>query len=168
MTELPDDAVVDPRIRIARFWMVVASVGAGLAIAGAILPWVGLGGGGMPSEVKSGIETGGDGLITLALALLVLGLAVRGWRAATGPTRMAGTITLAVGFFILSIPALRWSDFRNSVALEAIGIFATPEIGLYVTALGGLLTIVGGWQLRRLLRTPRPPRPPATPSTTKS
>ena len=126
-----------------------------------MVPPPGLGGGGPPSEVRTGIETGGDGLITLALALLVLGLAIRGWRAATGPSRIAGTITLAAGFFILSIPALRWSDFRNSVAVEAIGIVATPEIGLYVTALGGLLTIIAGWQLRRLLRPPRQPAPPA-------
>jgi hypothetical protein len=148
----PEDAAIDPRIRIARFWIGLAAVGGALAVVGALLPWVGIGDGGAPPDVNNGIQTGGDGVITLALGLLVIAFAVRGWRASDGPTRRSGTIALIAGFVVLSIPALRWSDFRNMVALEAIGVFATPEIGLYVTAFGGLLTIIGGWQLRRLLR----------------
>ena len=148
----PSAAEVDPRIRIGRFWLALIAIGGAFVLAGALLPWVGYGGTGIPTEVRNGFETGGDGFITAALGLLVIGLAVRGRRAARGPTRMSATISLVAGFFILSIPALRWSDFRNSVAIEAIGVYATPEIGLYITALGGLIAIIGAWQLRRLLR----------------
>ena len=161
---------VDPRIRIGRFWAALTAVGGAFAVVGALLPWVGLGGSGLPVEVRNGFQTGGDGFITGALGLLVIGLAIRGWRAPGGPTRRAATISLVAGFVVLSIPALRWSDFRNSVAIDSIGIVATPEIGLYVTALGGLLSILAAWQLRRLLRPlkrerepepePEPERPP--------
>jgi hypothetical protein len=156
--EAPVATEVDPRIRIGRFWAALTAVGGAFAVVGALLPWVGLGGSGLPAEVRNGFDTGGDGFITLALGVIVIGLALRGWRATGGPTRMAATISLVAGFFILSIPALRWSDFRNSVAIEAIGVFATPEIGLYITALGGLVAIIGAWQLRRLLRPMPPPK----------
>ena len=142
-------------IQIARFWLVLAGIGGVLCVASAFLPWVALRVTATP-EIRNGIETGGDGYITIALGLLVVVVAVRAWRSATGPTRRAGTIILIAGFFLLAFPALRWADVRSSMAAIDAGIAAltSPEIGLYGTALGGLLAILGGWQLRRVVGMP--------------
>lgn len=138
--------------QFVRIWLGLSAAGGALAIVSAFLPWVALRAGEV--QTISGIETGGDGLITGGLGLLVLGLAARGWVRPEGPGRRTGTIILIAGFFILSIPAIDWADFRRTMfAVDAtIAALATPEPGLYGTALGGLLAIIGGWQLRRVLK----------------
>lgn len=151
--EAETNALDRDRLRqIVRVWLAMAGVGGALAIVSAFLPWVALRAGDV--QTISGIETGGDGLITAGLGLLVVVLAARGWVRPEGPTRRTGTIILVVGFFVLSVPALDWADFRRTmIAIDAtIASLTTPEAGLYGTALGGLLAIIGGWQLRRALR----------------
>lgn len=150
----PDDPVlVARRRRIASLWGALAGVGGVLAAASAGLPWVALRAGEI-NVVRTGVDTGGDGLITGGLGLLLIALAAWGWRRPEGPPRRAGTIALIAGFVIMSIPAVDWTDFRRAMFAidEAIGALTTPEIGLYGTAVGGLLAILGGWQLRRALR----------------
>lgn len=150
----PETNVLDRgRLRqIVRVWLGLAAAGGALAIVSAFLPWVALRAGDV--QTISGIETGGDGYITAGLGLLVIVLAARGWIRPEGPGRRTGTIILVVGFFVLSVPALDWADFRRTMlAVDAtIASLTTPEVGLYGTALGGLLAIIGGWQLRRALR----------------
>ena len=148
----------DARLRVARYWLVAAGVGGALGIIGAILPWVQLGRPGDPIEVRNGIDTGGDGYITGALGALIVALAARAWLRPPSLTRLVGGIVLVAGFFLLSIPALRWADFRRAAVAVADAIVSptAPEIGVYVTAVGGLLAIVGGWQIRRVMKRPDP------------
>jgi hypothetical protein len=149
----PDDAT---RASWARIWVALIAVGGVLAIGSAFMPWMAVNAG--EKQAFTGLDAGGDGVITAALGALCVALALRGWVSPNGPTRMSGTVSLVAGFFILSIPALDWADFQRAMSLDpAFAGLISPEFGLYATALGGLLTIVGGWQLRRLLRPPRAP-----------
>ena len=154
-----DELLAQRRRRIASLWGALAGVGGLLAAASAGLPWVALRAGDI-NVVRTGIDTGGDGFITGGLGLLVVALAAWGWRRPDGPPRRVGTIALIAGFVIMSIPALDWTDFRRAMFAidETIAALTTPEIGLYGTAVGGLLSILGGWQLRRALRLGEQPK----------
>ncbi|MBM4407732.1 MAG: hypothetical protein FJ038_03815 [Chloroflexi bacterium] len=85
----PDDpALVARRRRIASLWGALAGVGGVLAAASAGLPWVALRAGEI-NVVRTGVDTGGDGLITGGLGLLLIALAAWGWRRPEGPPRRA-------------------------------------------------------------------------------
>lgn len=116
-------------------------VGAVGVIIGAFLPWISVSLLGF-SESVSGLDA--DGVITLVVAIVVAAAVVWKWARATQILSVIGGLVAAgLGLLYISDP-LAGVDF-DSAAGEAIAQeAASPEIGLYVTALGGILLLVGG------------------------
>lgn len=114
--------------------------GAGLSAVAAFLPWMKVSF--IGTITVSGID--GDGVITLVVALAVLGLVVlRDW------DRMSAVGVLLGGLIIAGIGLLYISDPTTGVDTSGVsGEFVegaiSPAIGLYLTALGGLVTLAGG------------------------
>ncbi len=127
----------------AQPWTVLAAAGGVLAMVCAALPWFGV------TDVlpyRTGLEGVGDGWYTLGLGLLVVGLAVRSFVTRRRWHRL-GTVSIIVGFFVIAIPTLGYSNFRTTAMLvePSLGDLVSPGIGLYGTVIGGLLMIVAGW-----------------------
>lgn len=118
----------------------IALGGAGLTVLGAFLPWIKLGDLGS----KTGVD--GDGVFTLAFALVVAGIVVvRNWEKIDRVAVTAlGVLTLGIGVLYISDPAMG-TDLASSGAFgQALAQALEPGIGLYITALGGLGMLVGG------------------------
>ena len=137
-------------INWSRVWTQAIGVGGLAAIVGAFLPWVRLQTLGV-DIAHSGIAAAGDGYITLGIGALLAALTVRTLVRRVPPSRAFGWTATIGGFFLLSIPALDFQAFRQSlliIAPDTAGL-VRPEIGLYATMIGGILAIVGGWLSRR-------------------
>ena len=134
----------------SRVWVQAIGVGGIAAVVGAFLPWVRLQALGI-DIAHTGIAAAGDGYITLGIGVLLAALAVRTLVRRVPPSRAFGWSAIIGGFFLLSIPALDFQAFRQSLLLIApdTADLVRPEIGLYATVLGGILAIVGGWLSRR-------------------
>jgi len=117
--------------------------------------------GGNASYSVSGVQDGGDGVITLVLGLVVVVLAVVVFSRA-GRARAVGTIMLLAGL-ISSATALydlsRVADVKDEAitaaasGMEALGLDRSvfdgvfkmsAGIGLYLCALGGVLAVIAG------------------------
>ena len=128
----------------------MAATGGLIAIISAALPWFGV-----PDfiPVRTGLQGVGDGWYTLGLGVLVVVLAVRSI-VTHRPWRRLGTASVIVGVFVVAIPTLGYANFRTTAILvaPALGDLATPGIGIYLTSLGGVLMVVGGWFTSRASR----------------
>lgn len=106
-----------------------------MVVAGAFLPWKSLG---MIS--RSGVDGGGDGVITALLGLLVVLAAaapLRGWRRLV--CLLCGAVAAIVGVVDIlevqrQIDSLEGNPFQGAL---------TVGYGLYVTVGGGVFAIVG-------------------------
>ncbi|WP_247730202.1 hypothetical protein [Halovivax limisalsi] len=117
-------------------------VGGAVTIVAAFLPWISIELGPF-SESVSGID-GDDGLLTLILAAVAMAVAyVREWSALTaGGVVVLGGLAALLGLLYISDP-LMGADMSDAER-EMAGSIASPEIGLYVTVLGGLIVAAGG------------------------
>jgi hypothetical protein len=93
----------------------------------------------------NGLDGVGDGWYTLAVGVAVLTLAVRSL-VTRRPWRRLGTLVAIAGLFVLVTPTLGYSNFQLTAALvdASLGDHVAPGVGLYGTALAGLLLLVGG------------------------
>ena len=106
-----------------------------MIVAGAFLPWKSLG---MIS--RSGVDGGGDGVITALLGLLVVLAAaapLRSWRRIV--CLLAGALAAAIGVIDLvevqrQIDSLEGNPFQGAL---------TDGYGLYVTVAGGVFAVIG-------------------------
>jgi len=114
--------------------------GAGLTAVAAFLPWVKVSLGSLASASQNGID--GDGTITLVLALVAIALVVlRDWeKVDKGAVLVAGLLTTAIGGMYIADPA---SGMDMSGAAQQY-VSASPQIGLFLTAIGGLGMLGGG------------------------
>lgn len=117
----------------------IALGGAGLTAVGAFLPWIKLGSLGS----KSGLD--GDGTFTLLFALAAVGIiVVRNWeKIDKGVVAVLGLLSLGIGVLYISDPAAGTSLGQSALG-QSIAEALEPGIGLYLTAIGGLGTLVGG------------------------
>jgi len=119
----------------------VTLVGAGLTIIGALLPWITVNVfGGVVS--KLGIEA--DGMFTLLLGLAVIGVIYysgpSGWgKTSRATVGLVGLIIGLVGVIYIADPWVGISEQPPEATREMVNI----GIGLYLTAIGGLLIFLG-------------------------
>ena len=111
-------------------------------VIGAFLPWVSVSLPPLVSETVNGIDA--DGVITLIVAVVVGAAIVWKWTKVTQILSVIGGLVAAgLGLLYITDP-LAGVDF-DSASGEAIAQeAASPEIGLYVTAIGGVILLVGG------------------------
>lgn len=116
-------------------------LGAAVTVVAALLPWISVQGT-VFSETLTGID--GEGLVTIALAATAAVLALfHDWKAVTA----AGVV--GIGMLVALVGIAYILDPLAAVDVDAIdgGLStdnASAEIGLYLTALGGLGLIGGG------------------------
>lgn len=91
------------------------------------------------SQSVTGVE-GGDGWITLiAAAIVAVAVLAGSWgKLGRGVTVFFGLIIAAIGLMYIGDPA---TGVEGSEIAQAV---LDPAIGLYVTALGGVLAVAGG------------------------
>ncbi len=124
-----------PASRVTPGISAVALLGGAMIVAGAFLPWKSLG---MIS--RSGVDGGGDGVITALLGLLVVLAAaapLRSWRRIV--CLLAGALAAAIGVLDLvevqrQIDSLEGNPFQGAL---------TVGYGLYVTIAGGVFAVIG-------------------------
>lgn len=117
----------------------VAIAGAILAAIGTFLPWMTASVFGSTINVQ-GID--GDGVYVLALAVVAIGIiAIRDWGRidSIGVAACGLLMTLVSGMYVVS-PATGLSGEGAEFARQLLN----PGMGLYVSALGSLGTLVGG------------------------
>lgn len=119
---------------------VLALGGAALAAIGSFLPWATISG--FVELSKNG--TDGDGVISLAGALILGGLAAWSLLGSWSTGRMVGALVVAVLVTLVAIIdivdiASRFSD----VDTEALGVDVSIGIGLWIVLLGGLAAVAG-------------------------
>lgn len=137
----PPPLLPPPPPRAAPSISPVALIGGVMIVAGAFLPWKSLG---MIS--RSGVDGGGDGVITALLGLLVVLAAaapLQGWRRLV--CLLCGGLAAAVGVMDLvevqrQIDSLEGNPFQCALSVG---------YGLYATIAGGVFAVVGVLAARR-------------------
>jgi uncharacterized membrane protein YgdD (TMEM256/DUF423 family) len=123
---------------------VLSILGGGVTVAGASLPWIEVNAI-VTTLSRSGLDR--EGWITIALALLVIGIVtLRSWN------RLDGAAVIACGAAVFAVGAIYVADLSFGMRVlpaeglvEAVGReFSDPGVGVYVTAVGGLLMLAGG------------------------
>lgn len=113
----------------------LALIGGAMIVAGAFMPWKSLG---MIS--RSGVDAGGDGVVTALLGLLAVLAAtapLRGWRSVV--CLLCGTVAALVG--VVDIIAVQRQI--DELAGGPFGGAMQVGYGLYATVAGGVLTAIG-------------------------
>ncbi|WP_136342298.1 hypothetical protein [Halapricum salinum] len=117
-----------------------SGVGTVGVIIGAFLPWISVSF--IATRTVNGIDA--DGVITLLVALVVGAAVVWKWSRATQVlSAIGGLITGGLGLMYITDP-LAGVEFSSTAEEAFAEQVASPEIGLYVTALGGALLLIGG------------------------
>ncbi|ELZ09935.1 hypothetical protein C479_10190 [Halovivax asiaticus JCM 14624] len=119
-------------------------LGGAVTIVAAFLPWISVELGPF-SESVTGID-GDDGMITLVLAAGAMAVAyLREWSPFTaGGVVVLGGLAALLGLLYISDP-LMGADVSEAER-EMAEAMASPEIGLYLTVLGGLVVAAGGFK----------------------
>lgn len=143
-----------------------------LLAVGSFLPWITVTAMFVGTISRNGVEDGGDGLYSLGLGVVIC---IIGYLFRTGTRRMA-IPTAILGTLSLGIVILEWSFVGDRVegAKNKEGAIVSIGSGIYVMALGAVLTILGGL-LMTLVRPVtsitaetaaplNPPPPPPSPS----
>lgn len=128
----------------ARLAGIVTLVGSGCAIGGSFLPWI------EATDPSTGItltKAGIDGHYAMVVDLMALiAAAIAGFVL----FRRAASIAAAFGIVLLAIAQLGLVVFvgsnlsRGVVQLKEAGAVASLGYGLYLTALGALIALIGG------------------------
>lgn len=123
----------------------LAEVGAVGVIVGAFLPWVSIS---LlaTSQTKTGID--GDGTITLIVALVVGAAAAWKWARSTQILSIVGgLVPTGLGLLYISDPTAGVST-GSAAGTALLSDAVSPEIGLYVTAIAGVVILAAGiWGL---------------------
>lgn len=116
-------------------------VGGAITVVAAFLPWISVDAG-VVSNTVTGID--GDGVFTLVLAGAAMGVVfVRDWDRVTAAAVVGfGVLVALIGFVYIADP-LTGVDTSGQGG-ELLEGMVSAEIGLYLTALGGLVLIGGG------------------------
>lgn len=123
---------------------ILSIIGGVVVVAGASLPWIKVNAI-VTTLGRSGLDM--EGWITIALALLVIGIVtLRPWnRLDQGAVVACGTGVFTIGAAYVADLSLGIRVLPADGLLEAVGReFSDPAVGVYVTAVGGLLMLLGG------------------------
>jgi hypothetical protein len=123
---------------------IVTVVGGGCAIAGSILPWI------EATDPASGIiltKAGIDGHYAMVVDLMALiGAAIGGFVV----SRRSASAAVVLAIVVLALAQLGLVIFvgsnlwRGVVQLQEVGAVASLGFGLYLTALGAVIELMGG------------------------
>ena len=132
-------------------------VGGALISIGSFLPWV-TAYTGFGSIGRSGIEGGGDGVITLIAGLGILILGSSRFFGYSQPTAWRFAPPLLAGLITLAIVIVDYLGIEERVrSIEAEGGGASVGMGLYAVGIGAAATILAAWANRKAA-DPRPLR----------
>ena len=142
---------------------ILVVIGGGLAVLGSFLPWISMTAPLVGSVTKSGIEGGGDGIVTLVVGLVValLGVALVA-RSGSTPRAVLGTVLTSVvlgglAFYDMAdvnTPAVLAHTqliLEDNPFTDAVNI--STGMGLYVILVGAVLGFVGAIVALRAFRT---------------
>ena len=142
---------------------ILVIIGGGLAVLGSFLPWISMTAPLVGSVTKSGIEGGGDGIVTVVVGLVValLGVALVA-RSGSTPRAVLGTVLTSVvlgglAFYDMADVNARAVLAHTQLILEdnpftdAVNI--STGMGLYVILVGAVLGFVGAIVALRAFRT---------------
>lgn len=121
--------------------------GGALTALGSFMPWVNISAP-FVSLTKSGMEA--DGRITLILGLISIGIGIA--RLATRTPVAVQLIPVLPGLFTTLIASLDLADTQARMAsIPHLGtyVYASVGGGMYAVLIGGILTLVGGFAVRR-------------------
>ena len=149
---------------------VIIVIGGSLAALGSFLPWLSASAPLVGTVTKSGLDGGGDGIITLILGV-ILALAGVAHVAQAGPARVAAAaaffVSLGLGLIAfkgLADVSVRETLMRVQLALEdnmfADAVSVSAGMGLYVVIIGAVFGVVGAVVALRTQRSPSAPSAP--------
>ena len=121
---------------------VVILIAGCLAILGSFLPWIQATAALVGTVTRSGLE-GGDGLITIALGIVIalLGIAIAA-RSGSGRTARIGALVCAIVLGIVALIDI--SDVNKRLAgLNSTVVLGSLGVGLIVVAFAAVLTVIG-------------------------
>lgn len=141
--------------------MKLVLLGGAITVVAAFLPWISIDAG-FFSETVTGID--GDGVFTLVLGGAAMALVyVRDWdRVTVGAVVVLGALVALIGVVYISDP-LTGVD-TSGMGGEILESNVSTEIGLYLTAIGGLVLIGGGIKGHQLGSTGDGSAAPAAPA----
>jgi hypothetical protein len=115
-------------------------IGAALIGGGSFLPWITVSS--IISASRSGLDSGGDGIITLAIGVILALIAVANFGAA-GLGMGSRLLAFVGGLAACGVAVLDGSDVANRVAAVS-SIYVTGQVGmgLFVVGIGGGLAIL--------------------------
>jgi hypothetical protein len=137
--------------------LVLALVAGGLIALGSFLPWITATAALVGTLTRSGLDSGGDGLVTLGIGI---GIAV----AAIIALSTSGAITaarvlavlLGIGAVVVGVVDIGNVNDRIQAITSSSSAIASVGMGLYAVVLGGVIAVIGG-----LIARPAPKLAPA-------
>ena len=139
----PAPAVPVVPVRTAGAWWLIA--GAGAAIVGSFLPWATITAVFVGTINKSGVQ-GGDGWISIALAVPLLVFGVRAARS-LGAVPVGWSIVLALVLGAFAVFEVSDASNKVSAANAAVNGYGHADVGfgLWLVIIGAVATLVGGF-----------------------
>lgn len=116
-------------------------LGGAMTAIGSLLPWT-IARSGLATAERAG--TDGDGVFTLGIGIVIVVLAIIGWERPLPRVGRMGVIMLSAAAF--GIAALVYGSVSDFIA-QGSDIEASIGMGLYITAAGALIALIGGARL---------------------
>jgi hypothetical protein len=136
-----------PAPRSGGAFAVIGLLGGVLVLAGSVLPWLTITAPVVGTLTRSGLDAGGDGILTLLLGVAAAGIGIA--RLATRVHPLVQRVPVVLGAGVLAVTVLDLS--RVGAALEAIGsaspVHPSAGPGLYLLVVGSVVTAAGGFGL---------------------
>jgi hypothetical protein len=125
---------------------IVSLIGGGLVLLGSFLPWATVKTAVLSSPASLSVSgTDGDGVITLVLGLVIVGI---GLVCLTSRPRL-WLVSLIAGCAAALVAVIDIVDVGNRVGeIESDYLHASVGVGLWVVLVGAIIAVVGAWFLR--------------------
>lgn len=129
--------------------LVVVLIGGGLVLLGSFLPWITATAAFVGTISRSGIDGGGDGLITAGIGLVIVVAGLLGF-ASPGAVSVARLGAVVAGIAAVALGILEINSVNARIAsLDVQTATATVGMGLYAVILGGIVAFIGGLMAKR-------------------
>jgi hypothetical protein len=127
----------------------MVAIAGGLAVLGSFLPWITATAAFVGTIGRSGLDGGGDGIITIALGIVIalLGIALLARSGRPQPARIGAAIC---GLILLVVAYLDIQDVNERLADLEAGVIGSVGMGLIIIAFAGVLAMLGALVSRNL------------------